>query len=252
MSMLTRYPVTIDGETVTVGTAKELSVVMDVLQGRHDRAVLEQLAPNLAGIVDNPLGFSTILKSLEPENQIFFIRALGPQLAAILHSARYLRDVLAALSDIEVEHELLETLGQEGLHQLIVSSGELTEVLEWVYDAGDYRLLELLGSDYLRRLVTNGFDLSQILTGLEESGQLFLIEQLGWDRLVSLVTNGRDLAYLLRALPSSISRDLLHHFTGPQLVEMIGNAAGWEFLCSLLEAEEAEYLFTKLGVKGNA
>ncbi len=70
-STLTRYPVTIDGETVTIGTAKELSVVLDVLQGQHDRVVLEQLAPNLADIVDSPLGFSTILKSLEPADRSF-------------------------------------------------------------------------------------------------------------------------------------------------------------------------------------
>ncbi|MDO8688495.1 MAG: hypothetical protein Q7R39_00535 [Dehalococcoidia bacterium] len=252
LSTLTRYPVTIGGETLMVGTANELAVVLDVLQGQYDREVLEQLEPNLADIVDSPLGFSTVLKSLEPADQIFFVRTLGSRLADVLQRARYLRDIMATLSAVEVEQELLETLGRKGLRRLILSGGDLAEILEWVYGECDRRLLELLGLDYLRRMLTDGSDLSQVLTGLDESHQTFLIEQLGWDQVIKLVDNGRDLAYLLRALPASISRELLHHFTRQRLVELIGNAADWEFLCRRLETEEAAYLFALLGVKDHA
>ena len=41
-----RYPVTIDQETVQIGSASELAVALDVLQGQHDRAVLTQLQPH--------------------------------------------------------------------------------------------------------------------------------------------------------------------------------------------------------------
>ncbi len=249
---LTRYPVTIGGETLMVGTANELAVVLDVLQGQHDRTVLAQLGANLANILDSPIGFGAVLKSLGPADQIFFIEALGPSLADVLRSARYLRDIMATLSVVEVEEKLLETLGRNGLRQLILSCADLAEVLEWVYGEGDRRLLELLGFDYLRRMLTGGFDLSMVLTGLEASHQMLLVEQLGWDQVVNLVGSGRDLAYLLRALPASISRELLHHFTRQRLVELIANAEDWEFLCLRLEAEEAEYLFGLLGVKGRA
>jgi hypothetical protein len=54
-SRIKRYPVTIDGETASIGTANELAVALDVLQGQYDRAVLEQLGPALAYITGGPL-----------------------------------------------------------------------------------------------------------------------------------------------------------------------------------------------------
>ncbi|MDO8671886.1 MAG: hypothetical protein Q7O66_10720 [Dehalococcoidia bacterium] len=252
MILLTRYPVTIDGETLAIGTANELSVALDVLQGQHDREVLEQLASNLTDIVDSPTGFCIVLKSLEPADQVFFIRALGSRLADVLQSARYLRDILATMSVVEVEQALLERLGRDGLRRLIVSCGDLAGILEWVYGECDQRLLELLGVDYLRLVLADAIGLSQVLTGLDEAGQRFLIDLLGSEFLIELVGTGRDLAYLLRALPASISRELLNHFTRGRLVELIGNAADWEFLCRRLEADEAAYLYELLGVNAHA
>jgi hypothetical protein len=38
--MITRYPITIDGETASIGSAAELAVALDVLQGQHDHETL--------------------------------------------------------------------------------------------------------------------------------------------------------------------------------------------------------------------
>ncbi len=61
-SLIKRYPVTIDGETASIGTANELAVALDVLRGQYDRAVLEQLGP-----VRMELGF--MLQGLEVHKQ---------------------------------------------------------------------------------------------------------------------------------------------------------------------------------------
>ncbi len=248
----TRYPVTIDGETATVGTAAELAVALDVLQGQHDRAVLEQLAPHLAEIIGGPPGLYNTLKSLDGADQIFLVDSLGPSLEGCVRTAGHLRDILAMLSAVEVEERLLDTLGPEGLRRLIVTPGELAEILEWVYGDCDRRALELLGSEYLRGLLRSGHDLSLVLQSLDEGGQADLLERLGWERTVGLVHNGRDLASLLRALPAASSKQLLGHYTPVQLVALVGNTRDWEYLCRRLEPAEAAYLYAMLGVERHA
>lgn len=247
-----RYPVTIDGDTAQIGTANELAITLDVLNGQHDRAVLEQLRPYLADIIGGPAGFANVMKSLEPANQIYLIDALGSRLADILQEPRFLRDLLATLAVTEVEQRLLETLGTSGLRTLIVTAAELSQVLEWVYGQCDRQLIDLLGATYLQEIIRTGYELSLVLTSLDEARQLDLIEKLEWPRVVEMIGDGHDLTYLMRALPASLSRRLLDHFSRKQLLDLIGNKHDWVYLYDRLEPAEAENLLTKLGAKQNA
>ena len=237
-----RYPITIEGQTTWIGTAGELSVALDVLQGQFDRQALEQLQPHLAEIIANAAGCCAVLKSLSVEDQVFFIQALGRDLAAVLQDARHLRDLLAITAQVEVEEALIQTLGTSGLKCLILTAENLAEVLEWVYGECDALTLELTGIDALRQLCRNASDLSAILRSLDHTQQAGLLEQLGWAFVPGLVHDGRDLAYLLRALPPESSERLLKHFSPSQLREIIGNAQDWAYLYQRLEPEEAKIL----------
>jgi len=248
-SQIPRYPVTIDGETTQIGTANELSIALDVLNGQSDRAILEQLRPHLAEIVGGATGFTNAMRSLETENQLFLIDAIGNQLANVIQQARYLRDLLAALAEEQVEQRLIETLGTDGLRALIITPTELGEVLEWIYGSSDQRVIDLLGADYLRRMIRNGVDLGLVLNGLEESGQANLVEKIEWARVAQLVSNGRDLAFLMRALPASLSASLIDQFTREQLIDLIGNKLDWAYLYERLEPSEVKNLFDKIGAK---
>jgi hypothetical protein len=261
MSQIPRHEVTIDGplgktgdyrETTCVGTANELAIALDVLQGQHDRAVLEQLRPHLADIIATPTGFALVVKSLAPPDQILLIEALGTRLAGILREVRYLRDLLATLADVDVEQRLLDTLGTAGLRALILTAEDLGEVLEWVYGQCDRQVLDLLGLDYIRGLVHNSYELALILNSVDRALQGAFIEQIGWERVVGLVTDGRDLAYLMRTLPPEASAQLIECFSRGQLVELINNAADWKYLWERLEPAEAEALLRRLEVTPHA
>ncbi len=244
-----RYPVTIAGETTHIGTANELAIALDVLQGQHDRAILEQLRAHLAAIVGGSAGFTNVMRSLEPANQIFLITAVGDQLAGVLESARVLRDLLAALATESVEQQLLATLGPSGLRALIITPWELAQVLEWVYGQTDRQVIALLGADYIRRMIRNGDQLGLVLTALDEAGQLDLIENIGWAQVVQIVSDGRDLAFLMRALPAVLSAQLLTHYSREQLLSLIGNSRDWAYLYERLEPAEVEIVLNTLGVK---
>jgi len=246
---VTRFPLTIEQQTVTIGTANELALALDVLQGQYDREALEQLAPNLTAITGNAAGFMLVVRSLVQADQLFLIQAIGPDLATVMQDARHLRDQLAVMALEEVEGELLRTLGGEGLRRLILTGEELAEVLEWVYGQYDALLLELLGIVTLRKLCRHASDLSAILYNLDHERQEKLVEELGWPFVVELVRDGRDLAGLVRALPPASSERLLGHFTPAQLVERIGNERDWAYLCQRLEPAEAEFLFGKLKIQ---
>ncbi len=239
-AQVSRYAITIDDETAQIGTANELAVALDVLQGQHDRAVLEQLAPHLAEVIRGPAGLLLVLKSLSPQDQLYLVDAIGPALAGVIQEARHLRDLFATLSVVEVERRILETLGTRGLRTLILTGKELAEVLEWLYGECDQLLVDLLGADYIRSIIRNADHLGLVLNSLEEAGQQDLIEKLGWERIVQLITDGRDLAYLLRALPPGLSARLLSHYSREQLMNLIGNRRDWAYLYDRLEPAEAE------------
>ncbi len=249
---VTRYPVTIDGETTSIGTAGELALALDVLQGQHDRVVLEQLAPHLAEITGGPVGFATVLKALSVPDQLYLIQAIGPRLVDVIQAPRHLRDLFATMSVVEVEDQMLLTLGPAGLRALVVTAPELAEVLEWLYGQCDRLLMDLLGADHLRRLIRTGHDLALVLNSLDAAGQADLIDKLGWPHIVARVTGGRDLAHLVRALPAAHSANLLDHYSRAQLVDLIGNPRDWAYLYQRLEPAEAEHLLGKLGASPNA
>ena len=249
---VTRYPVTIEGESADIGTANELAIALDVLHGQHDRAILEQLRLHLADIVGNAAGLTNVLRALEPADQIFLIQALGAQLPGVLQHARFLRDLFAILADDEVEQCLMETLGTTGLRALILTAPELGEVLEWVYGQADQQILDLLGTPYLKRLIRNGEDLALVLNGLAEAAQASLIDQLSWARVIELIDDGREFAYLLRALPAELGTRLLEHYSREQLIDLIGNQHDWAYVVDRLEPAEAAVLLNKLGGASHA
>ena len=246
--MTTQYSITVEGETALIHSAAELVVALDVLQGQHDRVVLEQLRPYLAEIVGSAQELYTVLRVLTPEDQIYLVDALGPNLTRIVGTASALRDILATLAETEVEERLLSAIGAEGLYTLIGSAEELAEVLEWVYGDCDQLALQLLGPAFLKRLLTSGYELSLVLHALNHARQQELIDTLGWEHVLSGVRNRRDLAYLLRALPGEISARLLAHLTKDQLWELVRDDRGWHDLRNRLEVDEVAYLAKLLEV----
>jgi hypothetical protein len=248
---MTGYPITIDHETVQIGTAAELAVALDVLQGQYDRAVLTQLQPHLAQIIPQANQLFSVMKSLSADDQVFLIQALQGNLARIMQDASHLRDLLATLSEEKVEIALLQALGRAGLRSLILTAEELAEVLEWVYGQTDELTLELLGLDYVRDLSRDAAGLSAILHSLDTGLQARLVDQLGWEFCVGLVRDGRDLAYLLRALPTAVSERLLKHYNPEQLSKLIGNSPDWTYLYQRLEPTEAGFITHLLGLDHN-
>ena len=243
---INRYPLNIDGQVVQIGSANELAIALDVLQGQYDLEVLHQLQDHLAEITAHAAGFITLVRSLSVENQLVFIQAIGPELVTVIQNAGRLRDILAIVADAPVEQAILNTLGSAGLQHLIQTGQELAEVLEWVYGDEDARVLNLLGEKYLLRLCSHADALSAVLHNIDDTLQARLLEQLGWPFILNLVHDGRDLAYLLRALPPQNSANLLEHFSGPRLVELIGSADEWTYLYQRLEPAEADLLLKLL------
>lgn len=248
-SAIQRFPVTIDGETARIGTASELAVVLDVLQGNHDRVVLEQLGPHLAEILATPHGFMATMKSLEPANQILLVECIGLELAPVLQKATHLAATLATLAEADVKNAIIRTLGTAGLRALVVTAYDLASVLHWVFGNSDQTVLALLGADYVRAIIRTGDDLGRVLAALEANSQSALLEQLGFEHVVEIVRNGRELAYVLRALPAAFSARLLDHYSRMQLVSLIGNAADWQYLWARLEPEEQTMIEHKLGAR---
>ncbi len=250
--LVTHHSISINGETALIGTANELAVALDVLQGQRDRAVLEQLAPHLAEIIRGPAGFMLVLKSLSPQDQLYLVDALGPALADVIAEARHLRDLFAILSGAEVEQRILETLGTRGLRRLILTGKEMAQVLEWLYGQCDQLLVDLLGADYIRSIIRNADQLSLVLNSLDEAGEHDLIEKLTWPRVVQLIADGRELAALLRSLPPAESAVLLEHYSRQELTALIGNRHDWAYLYDRLEPAEIDTVLAKLGVSQNA
>ena len=242
INKLPRFPVTLDGQAVRIGTTGELVVALDVLRGQYDRATLAQLREHLPQIIRNGQEFLTVMKSLSADDQLFLLEAFGKNLAEVLRDAERLRDLLAMLADERVEQAVLETLGGDGLNRLIHNARELSGILEWIYGSSDSRVLESIGMEKLRGICRSAEDLGLVLRSLDRSMQGKFLEGLGWDLVAAGVRDGRDLSTLLRALPPEASQRLLQHFTAPRLRQLIGNPDDWAYLYRRLEPEEADFI----------
>jgi hypothetical protein len=243
-----RFQITIDGESTAIGTAAELTVALDVLQGDYDRAVLERLAPHLAQIIGDGRGLQAVLRVLAPADQLYLITCIGADLPKVIHNAQVLRDLLAMLSDGTVEEALLTAVGTTRLRELLATPEELADILEWVYGENDRLVLHLLGNDHMRGFFASGHELALVLGMLDHPLQKELIDLLGWEQVKSLIHNRSDLAHLLAALPADLSAELLPRIPIDHLRALIRNTQGWHDLCASLELPEIEQLQQLLGV----
>lgn len=244
-----RFSIKIENKTTEIGTAAELTVALDVLQGHNDRMVLEQLHPHLSKIVRTPQDLYALLKVLTLDDKIYLIDALGSKIVNIIGDARHLRDILATLSESDIEEKLLQTLGSKGLQTITHSAEELSEILQWVYGMCDQLVLQLIGEEYLKHLIQTGYELSLVLYTLGIERQKELIELLGWENVVLSIKDRQDLAHLLRAMPDDLSKKLLKQFTKDELWKIIRDEYGWRQVYKYLTFEEATYLEKVLGVK---
>ena len=253
LEKIPRFPISIEGYTFHVGTANELSAALDVLQGQHDRIVLEQLGPHLADIIGDSAGLMATLRSLSQPDQLYLVKTIGGRLAGIVQTARRMSNIFAMLSSAEVENQFLATLGHDGLHYLVKNAQDLSDTLEWLYGKSDTKVLKLFGSDRLKQIIRSGADLSLVLNMLDAaSGQRVLMDLLGWDHVVELIRNGNELAQTLRATPSQIGTHLIATMSQEQLIHIIGNEQDWAYLWERLEPAEARAIAKKLNIKDYA
>ena len=238
----TGHTITIDGEQAVIRNAAELAVALDVLQGQRDRAVLEQLASNLHEILRDSRGLYGLMRSISAEDQRFVIETLGTKLVGIVQNASTLRDLMALFGEEAVEVAALQTLGPDGLHQLIGTPGELSEVLEWTYGSSDKIALDLLGPEFLANIFQNGREVSYVLNALDREGQHQMLDMIGWEYVLALVHDRQDLAYLLRALPFNMSRKLLDGLSGSRVRAIVRDERGRKALERHLDHEEIRIL----------
>ncbi|MBN1318782.1 MAG: hypothetical protein JXA42_25100 [Anaerolineales bacterium] len=236
------YSIKINGDTTSIGNAAELSVALDVLQGQHDRIVLQQLEPFLTEIIQDAPGLYAIFKVVNHDDQLYLIDALGSDLEIILKRANKLRDILAMLADERVEQHLIQTLGSNGLRALVNSAQDLVDVLEWVYGRSDHLVLSLLGDDYLKKLFQSGYELALVLHTLDQTRQTELFNLLGWQKILSLIHDIDDLAYLSRALPCQLSTELMERLTKNRIWELVRDEKGLDYLSRYLDRDEVAFV----------
>lgn len=244
---ITRYPVTIDGETAEIGTAAELAVMLDVLQGEHDREVLTQIAKYLPNIIRTEKELLNILRALAPDDQFFVVNTLSEHLEHIIGSSSELRDIFAMLSDDAVEEALLRQLGGTALRTLADSPAALADLLEWIYGDTDQLLLGLLGDEHLADLFGSGSELSLVLAMLSHPLQEDLIRLLGWDAIIEMIHTLDDFTALLGVLPPEFSRALIAQVPVERLRKLVRSRLAWQRLEISLKPREREYLRAKLG-----
>jgi hypothetical protein len=227
-----RYPISWNGEQAEIGTIDELMVALDVLNRQHDRSLLEQLAPVLGDLVaagdrSPAASLKILLKALSTPDCLFVIDLLGPGLLPLVGSAVELRNLLVSLADLDVEAAILRAIGDAGLRQLISSSQQLWEILEWLYGQCHVLLLGLLGPAYLRRLVVHGRDLAEIMRRLDPDQQLPTLQMFGWEVATGLLRDAVDLREVLSALCTPACAALIERLPRARIVELVGNDAGW-------------------------
>ena len=240
------FEIKIGHDSALVESADELVAILDVLQGQHDREVLQQLEKDLHLLIRNSKELYKVVSILHFEDQIYLFRILEGQLAEIIGKGSGLRDLLAFISEDEAENALIETLGSAGIQKLITNAVELAEILEWVYGSMDQTILNYLTVASIQKIVKGGREMSLILNALDAASQRKLIDGLGEVFIRKLIHQTEDFAYLMRALPFETSRQLVDSLDGDKIRDLIRSAEDLIYLNRYLDASEQEYLKHKL------
>ena len=240
------FEIRIGDESACIETADELVAVLDVLQGHHDKEVLQQLSPDLHSIIRNSRELLKIVAVLPNEDQIFLFKILGDHLSGIIGNGAGLRDLLAYISASEVEEALIEMLKPEGIQKLIIHVVELAEVLEWVYGCRDRMIIDYLGADSFQNMVENGRDLSLVMRSLEPDFQKQLLNELGIDYLNRIIRQKDDFSSLLKALPFETSKKLMDSMSHEKLKGLVRSSADLAYISKFLDQKETDYLKLKL------
>jgi hypothetical protein len=252
-----RYPIFFGGEKAEIGTIDELMVALDVLNRKHDRAILQQLAGVLGRIVaignrPAPVNLKILLKALSAEDRLYVIEQIGDRLQLLIGTAVELRNLLVSLTHLEVEAAILNTIGGQGLRQMVVTSQQLWEILEWLYGENDVLLFKLLGRGHLRRLITHGHELAEILRRIDPVRQAPTIEVVGWDFALGLLRNEVDLREILSSLCTQASAALIERLPSERIVALAGSQFGWYELGRRLSPSKAQLLSKKLQGESHA
>jgi hypothetical protein len=254
---LVRHRIQHDGEAAEIGTVDELLVALEVLNRDHDREILAQLTPVLAGIVaardrPAPANLKLLLKALSTADRLFVIDALGARLPELIESAVELRNLLVSLADLDVERRLLDRIGSDGLRTLISTSQELSEIVEWLYADCEIRILEMLGADTLRKRIVSAQDLATLLRKMAPARHAALIGLLDWTFVLGLLRSGHELVLVLAALNAEYGAALLDRFGREDLIALIGDAQTWGLLRHRLSSRTLALVLAKLEVSPNA
>ena len=252
-----RYPISYGGQEAEIGTIDELMVALDVLNRKHDREILQQLAGVLEGIIavgnrPAPVNLKILLKALSAEDRLYVIEQIGDRLQTLIGTAVELRNLLVSLTHLEVEAAVLNAIGGQGLRQMVATSQQMWEILEWLYGENGDLLLKLLGRGHLRRLITRGHELAEILRRIDPLRQVPTIEIVGWDYTLELLRNEVDLREILSSLYTQASATLIERLPREQIVALAGSEYGWYELGRRLSPSKAILLSQKLKGDSNA
>ena len=244
--MKNTFEIHIDNESATIETTDELVAILDVLQGQHDREVLQQLAPDLHRIITNSKSLYKIVSVIQADDQIFLFKLLSNHLIDIIGKGSSLRDLLAFISEEAVEFSLIESLKPHGVQKLIKSAVELAEVLEWVYGSLDKTIIQYLGINNIKKIVKSGRELSLILHAVNNELQEFLLDELGLVYMDVIIHETHDFAYLLRVLPFETSKKLIDNMSIDKIKDIIRTESDLDYINKYLDKKEHEYLKQKL------
>lgn len=100
-----KLSVAIDDESAEIGCAEDLAITLDVLNGRRDGALLEQLRPLFKAIAENAADLAILMRSHEKNDQLLLVEHFAGALPDILRNAGRLRKLLAFASSFSRDPE---------------------------------------------------------------------------------------------------------------------------------------------------
>lgn len=206
---------------------QELALIIELLESSTNsftlhRHLIMSLDEKLMDIIVTYKGLLLCMKHMEYKNRFLLLIKIGDTLSRVIGKSEHLGNILAGIPEETDKMRIIKSLRYKGLMQIIHTSNDLGNILEWIFGDGEKLVFDILGRDFLISLFAYGMDIYRVFHFLNDKNKDILAEILTLQFLRSRIQTAEDFFYILKALSNKTAGEFISIMNPLEVREIIG------------------------------
>lgn len=244
-------------KSYTVKDENELSLIFellwkwdsDVTSVLHWNVIMELDDVELMKIIKTNRWLLSCLKHLNEKNYFLLLVKVWDKLSEIVKNSMQLGEILAKIAEENNKLRLIKQIRTKWLARLILTSEDLINILEWVYNEAERETLNTLWEENIRKLFIYPKDIYSVLHYLNSDNKDYLINMIWLNDINKKISSWTDFMFMIKWMSYQKLWQFLQLYTRRQIKDMFSTDEEFRsFLFKLSDKKEKmilEYLWIK-------